>query len=214
MLSQRPVRPGRTAHHPVSRRPCLNISISPDDGRPRGLRSINSPPPAQNATMNHLHRYRGIMTATCTPLDAKRQGRRCGRARHVEAQISCGITGHRAGGRHRRIHFSHRSTAPGDGRSHRGSRRRQRPRGRGRDAPGLQDTVKAAREYLRAGADSVMVVTPYYYRPTQPASSSTSGASATPSTATWCSTRFPIAPAFRSSRKPCSRSSSTRAPLR
>ena len=33
--------------------------------------------------------------------------------------------------------------------------------------PGLQDTVKAACDYLRAGADSVMVVTPYYYRPTQ-----------------------------------------------
>ena len=33
--------------------------------------------------------------------------------------------------------------------------------------PGLQDTVQAARDYLKAGADSVMVVTPYYYRPTQ-----------------------------------------------
>lgn len=33
--------------------------------------------------------------------------------------------------------------------------------------PGLQDTVECARDCLKAGADSVMVVTPYYYRPTQ-----------------------------------------------
>ncbi len=33
--------------------------------------------------------------------------------------------------------------------------------------PGLQDTIRAARDYIRAGADSVMVVTPFYSRATQ-----------------------------------------------
>ena len=33
--------------------------------------------------------------------------------------------------------------------------------------PGLEDNIEAGEAYMRAGADALMLVTPYYYRPTQ-----------------------------------------------
>ena len=117
--------------------------------------------------MDKRQRYRGIMTATPTPVDA------CGKVsvaavrEHVESQIRHGITGILPiGGTgefisltdSQRIQMLEATVEAVNGRV---------PVVAGALHPGLQDTVQAARDYLKAGADSVMVVTPYYYRPTQ-----------------------------------------------
>jgi 4-hydroxy-tetrahydrodipicolinate synthase len=117
--------------------------------------------------MNSSPRYRGIMTATCTPLDA--EGRVMVEAvrAHVQSQLRSGITGIvPIGGTGefislndaQRIATVEATVEAVDGRV---------PVIAGVLHPGLQDTVRAARDYLKAGADAVMVVTPYYYRPTQ-----------------------------------------------
>ena len=43
--------------------------------------------------MNRHHRYRGIMTATCTPLDASGKVMVHAVRDHVERQVRAGITG-------------------------------------------------------------------------------------------------------------------------
>lgn len=117
--------------------------------------------------MNTSERYRGIMSATCTPLDADGNVLLNAVREHVEAQLGAGITGIVPIG------------GTGEFISLTDSQRLQMLEAtveavRGRVPviasvlhPGLQDTVKSARDYLKAGADAVMVVTPYYYRPTQ-----------------------------------------------
>lgn len=112
-------------------------------------------------------RYQGILSAIPTPfvpdggLDADAVGE------HVERQVKAGITGLLV------IGGTGEFSSLDDG-----LRRRMVERtvlaARGRVPvvagvlhPGLHDAARAANEYLRAGADSVMVVTPYYNRPTQ-----------------------------------------------
>jgi 4-hydroxy-tetrahydrodipicolinate synthase len=117
--------------------------------------------------MNSPERYRGIMTATCTPLD--KDGNVVARTvkSHVESQIAAGITGILpVGGTGEFISLNERQRlamveATVDAVAGRV------PVSAGVLHPGLQDTIKAAKDYLRAGADSVTVVTPYYYRPSQ-----------------------------------------------
>ena len=117
--------------------------------------------------MDRKPRYRGIMTAACTPLDA--DGRVVAQAvrEHVDAQIRAGITGIvPIGGTgefisltdDQRLAMVEATVEAANGRV---------PVIAGVLHPGLQDTVRASRAYLKAGADAVMVVTPYYYRPTQ-----------------------------------------------
>lgn len=118
--------------------------------------------------MNSLSRYRGIMTATCTPLDPDGKVVVATVKAHVESQLAAGITGILPIGgtgefisltRHQRQAMLEATVEAVAGRV---------PVVAGVIHPGLQDTIESARDYLRAGADSVMVVTPYYYRPTQP----------------------------------------------
>jgi len=117
--------------------------------------------------MNQLNRYRGIMTATPTPLDSDGKVVTSVVARHVESQIEAGITGIvPAGGTGEFISLTERqrlavveaTVAAAGGRV---------PVIAGVLHPGLQDVIRSSRDCLLAGADSVMVVTPYYYRPTQ-----------------------------------------------
>lgn len=117
--------------------------------------------------MNHLQRYRGIMTATCTPLDSNGNVVAATVKSHVKSQLAAGITGIvPVGGTGEFISLTEgqrlamvEATVEAVG--------GEVPVVAGVIHPGLQDTIKAAQDYLRAGADSVMVVTPYYYRPTQ-----------------------------------------------
>jgi 4-hydroxy-tetrahydrodipicolinate synthase len=117
--------------------------------------------------MNPLTRYRGIMTATCTPLDSNGNVIVATVKSHIDAQIAAGITGIiPIGGTGEFISLNERQRiamveATVDAAAGR------LPVVAGVLHPGLQDTIKSASDYLRAGADSVMVVTPYYYRPTQ-----------------------------------------------
>lgn len=117
--------------------------------------------------MTHSKRYRGIITATCTPLDPDGNVISSVVAAHVNAQIDAGITGIcPVGGtgefvsltERQRIAVVESTVEAVAGRV---------PVIAGVLHPGLQDAIKASKDYLRAGADSVMVVTPYYYRPTQ-----------------------------------------------
>jgi len=117
--------------------------------------------------MNHLTRYRGIMTATCTPLDSNGNVVASMVRSLVHSQLDAGVTGIvPAGGtgefislnERQRIAMVEATVEAVAGRV---------PVVAGVLHPGLQDTIRASTDYLRAGADSVMVVTPYYYRPTQ-----------------------------------------------
>lgn len=112
-------------------------------------------------------RYRGIMTATCTPLDGDGRVMAAAVRTHVEQQIASGITGLLPiGGTgefislddRQRLAMLEATVAAAAGRV---------PVVAGVLHPGLQDTIRTARDCLGAGADAVMVVTPYYYRPTQ-----------------------------------------------
>lgn len=118
--------------------------------------------------MTSPRRYRGIMSATCTPLDKDGQVVAATVKAHAQAQIAAGITGLvPIGGTgefnsltpRQRLAMLEATVEAVAGRV---------PVVAGVLHPGLADTIQAARDYLRAGADSVMVVTPYYYRPTQP----------------------------------------------
>ena len=117
--------------------------------------------------MTAKQRYRGIMTATPTPLDAQGEVQAAAVREHVERQIRDGITGILPiGGTgefisltpRQRLRMLELTVEAAGGRV---------PVVAGVLHPGLEDTIAAARDYLQAGADSVMVVTPYYYRPTQ-----------------------------------------------
>lgn len=117
--------------------------------------------------MSAKQRYRGIMTATPTPLNARGEVQATAVREHVERQVGSGITGILPIGgtgefisltpaqRLRMLEVTVEAVA---GRV---------PVVAGVLHPGLADTIAAARDYLKAGADSIMVVTPYYYRPTQ-----------------------------------------------
>jgi 4-hydroxy-tetrahydrodipicolinate synthase len=117
--------------------------------------------------MTRQAHYRGIFTATCTPIDSA--GKVMGSAvrSHLESQLAAGITGVLPiGGTGeftaltdaQRLSMLEMTVQAVAGRV---------PVVASVLHPGLQDTIRAAREYLRAGADSVMVVTPFYSRPTQ-----------------------------------------------
>lgn len=117
--------------------------------------------------MTRQARYRGIFTATCTPLDAEGKVMADVARSHVQSQLSAGIAGLLP------IGGTGEFTALTD------AQRREMLEATVAAAagrvpvvasvlhPGLQDTIRAAREYVRCGADSVMVVTPFYSRPTQ-----------------------------------------------
>jgi 4-hydroxy-tetrahydrodipicolinate synthase len=117
--------------------------------------------------MNSLSRYRGIMTATCTPLDQDGNVAVSLVKSQVESQLEAGITGILPiGGTGEFISLNdHQRLAMVEATVHAVAGRALVVAGVLH--PGLQDTIRAVRDYLRAGADAVMVVTPYYYRPTQ-----------------------------------------------
>ncbi|WP_374667084.1 4-hydroxy-tetrahydrodipicolinate synthase [Ramlibacter sp.] len=117
--------------------------------------------------MTRPARYRGIFTATCTPIDATGRVVASVARAHVEAQLASGITGllpiggtgeFTALDDAQRIAMLEVTVEAAAGRV---------PVVASVLHPGLQDTIRAARDYLRAGADSVMIVTPFYSRPTQ-----------------------------------------------
>jgi 4-hydroxy-tetrahydrodipicolinate synthase len=111
--------------------------------------------------------YRGIMTATPTPLDASGGIDADAVRSHVERQIAGGITGIvPIGGTGEFISLDERQRLRMVEATVQAVDRRV-PVIAGVLHPGLQDAVRTARDCLRAGADAVMVVTPYYYRPTQ-----------------------------------------------
>jgi 4-hydroxy-tetrahydrodipicolinate synthase len=107
------------------------------------------------------------MTATPTPLDAGGGIVAVAVRNHVERQISAGIAGIiPVGGTGEFVSLSARQ------RLEMVELTVEAVRGRvpviaGVLHPGLEDATQAAKDYLRAGADAAMVVTPYYYRPTQ-----------------------------------------------
>lgn len=120
-----------------------------------------------NTTTSPAARYRGILSATCTPLDAEGRVDVPAVREHVEAQLQAGITGIvPIGGTGefisltdaQRLAMVEATVEAVAGRV---------PVVAGVLHPGLQDTVRTARACLKAGADAAMVVTPYYYRPTQ-----------------------------------------------
>lgn len=107
------------------------------------------------------------MTATCTPLDKDGNVITSTVRAHAKTQIDSGITGLiPVGGTGEFISLNDRqrltmveaTVEAAGGRV---------PVIAGALFPGLQDNIRVARDYLKAGADAVMVVTPYYYRPTQ-----------------------------------------------
>lgn len=107
------------------------------------------------------------MSATCTPLDPDGYVVVATVKAHVESQLAAGVTGILPIGgtgefisltRRQRQAMLEATVEAVAGRV---------PVVAGVIHPGLQDTIESARDYLRAGADSVLVVTPYYYRPTQ-----------------------------------------------
>jgi 4-hydroxy-tetrahydrodipicolinate synthase len=117
--------------------------------------------------MTAPRRYRGIMTATPTPLDTKGAVIAASVRDHVERQIQAGITGILPIGgtgefnsltASQRLRMVELTVEAANGRV---------PVVAGVLHPGLADAIEAAQNYLKAGADSIMVVTPYYYRPTQ-----------------------------------------------
>ena len=117
--------------------------------------------------MTAKQRYQGILSATPTPLDARGEVQVEAVRDHVDRQIDAGITGIvPIGGTgefnsltsRQRLRMLELTVEAARGRV---------PVVAGVLHPGLEDTIGAARDCLHAGADSVMVVTPYYYRPTQ-----------------------------------------------
>jgi len=107
------------------------------------------------------------MTATPTPLDAAGEILADAVREHVESQIRAGITGIvPAGGtgefpslsEAQRVRMVELTVEAAAGRV---------PVIAGVLHPGLADATRAASTYLSIGADAVMVVTPFYYRPTQ-----------------------------------------------
>lgn len=108
------------------------------------------------------------MTATPTPLErATGKINRAAAQAHIERQIESGITGIvPIGGTGefnsltpaQRLEMVELTVQAAAGRV---------PVIPGVLCPGLEDTVEAANLFVKAGADAVMIVTPYYYRPTQ-----------------------------------------------
>jgi 4-hydroxy-tetrahydrodipicolinate synthase len=107
------------------------------------------------------------MTATPTPLDAAGEILADAVREHVESQIRAGITGIvPAGGtgefpslsEAQRVRMVELTVEAAAGRV---------PVIAGVLHPGLADAARAASTHLSIGADAVMVVTPFYYRPTQ-----------------------------------------------
>jgi 4-hydroxy-tetrahydrodipicolinate synthase len=117
--------------------------------------------------MSAPSRYQGIMTATPTPLSATGEILADAVREHVERQVGAGITGIiPIGGtgefpslsEAQRVRMVELTVEAARGRV---------PVIAGVLHPGLDDAVRAASTYLSIGADAAMVVTPYYYRPTQ-----------------------------------------------
>ncbi|NDZ18347.1 4-hydroxy-tetrahydrodipicolinate synthase [Variovorax sp. WS11] len=117
--------------------------------------------------MTAKQRYQGIMTAVPTPLDDQGQVQAAPVRKLVERQLRDGITGILPiGGTgefisltpQQRLRMLEVTVEAVNGRV---------PVVAGVLNPGYAEALAAARDYLKAGADSVMVVTPYYYRPQQ-----------------------------------------------
>ncbi|MBT2337209.1 4-hydroxy-tetrahydrodipicolinate synthase [Variovorax paradoxus] len=112
-------------------------------------------------------RYCGIMTATPTPLDGNGEVQASAVREHVERQVREGIRGILPIGgsgefisltAKQRLRMLEVTVEAVNGRV---------PVVAGVLHPGYADALAASQDYLKAGADSVMLVTPYYYRPTQ-----------------------------------------------
>jgi 4-hydroxy-tetrahydrodipicolinate synthase len=114
--------------------------------------------------MTHLA---GIVTAIPTPLDARGAVDARAVAQLVEHQIAAGITGIvPLGGTGEFTALSHAQRCAMVEATVEACAGRV-PVIPGVLAPGLADAIAAATAFTAAGADALMVVTPYYYRPTQ-----------------------------------------------
>ncbi|QEI04741.1 4-hydroxy-tetrahydrodipicolinate synthase [Pigmentiphaga aceris] len=117
--------------------------------------------------MTVQHKYRGIMTATPTPFTANGQIDTAAIAAHVDRMIAAdadalvplGGTGEYTSlTSAQRMTVLETSVKAADGRI---------PVIPGVLSPGIGNATEAGRAFMKAGANALMVVTPYYFRPTQ-----------------------------------------------
>jgi 4-hydroxy-tetrahydrodipicolinate synthase len=117
--------------------------------------------------MSTNHPYAGILTAVPTPLDAEERFNPAPLRQHIANLIAAGADGIvPLGGSGEyialtpdvRLRVVETALEAGAGKL---------PVIPGVLPPGLGDAIEAGRAYVKAGAKALMVVTPYYYRPTQ-----------------------------------------------
>ncbi|MFM0418875.1 4-hydroxy-tetrahydrodipicolinate synthase [Paraburkholderia aromaticivorans] len=117
--------------------------------------------------MSTNHPYAGILTAVPTPLDAEGRFTPAPLKQHIANLIAAGADGivplggsgeYIALNPHDRLRIVETALEAGAGKL---------PVIPGILPPGLGDAIAAGRDYVKAGAKALMVVTPYYYRPTQ-----------------------------------------------
>jgi 4-hydroxy-tetrahydrodipicolinate synthase len=117
--------------------------------------------------MNRLHKYAGILTAVPTPLDAEGRFVAAPLAKQIGRLVAAGADGVvplGGTGEYTALSFGERlrvvdaSLEAGAGKLH------VVP---GVLSPGLGDAIDNAKAFVSAGASALMVVTPYYFRPTQ-----------------------------------------------
>lgn len=117
--------------------------------------------------MTHKQKYTGILTAVPTPLTASNQVNRESLGRHIRSLLSTptdAIIPLGGTGEYTSLSFAERMLAvecaveAGEGKC---------PIIPGILSPGIGDAIDNAKAFIAAGADALMVVTPYYFRPTQ-----------------------------------------------
>ncbi|MCA8143524.1 4-hydroxy-tetrahydrodipicolinate synthase [Burkholderia multivorans] len=116
--------------------------------------------------MSNHHPYAGILTAVPTPLDAEGKFRPEPLATHIRNLVAAGADGIvplGGTGESQAIAFEERMRVFETSLECAGSV----PVIPGVMAPGLGDAIANAKAFVKAGARALMVVTPYYYRPTQ-----------------------------------------------
>lgn len=117
--------------------------------------------------MSVQHKYSGILTAIQTPLNAEGGVNAGALVSHIERLAAAGADGvvplggtgeYTSLSARQRLQVVEGAVAAGEGKLH------VIP---GILSPGLGDAVDNARAFVAAGAKALMVVTPYYFRPTQ-----------------------------------------------
>lgn len=117
--------------------------------------------------MSTQHKYRGILTAIPTPLDSQLEVDVAPLAAHVRRMIAAGADGvvplggtgeYTALTARQRLQVVEAALEAGAGKL---------PVIPGILSPGIGDAIDNARAFVSAGAQALMVVTPYYFRPTQ-----------------------------------------------